>query len=288
MRAQGCSITCSASGSTTRYGTGRTVRQQSAQYKGSNPTGADVQVANAGYSGPVKPHAVRTIDYLPYVSETAEQRDLRAGTLDVGYLAPNDVGRSPGPGRAGAIPSKLHLSNYVAVGSPNWGEFDWAINFDDSYSTYQTQGPLPLWADELNNRYFRDAMQEAIDQPAVIKGTMNGYGIDTYSAVPAYPKNEFSARVTNPWGYDPSQARALMEANGWSGGTPATCLQTNCGSSQYPIPAGSKAIVVLLYPGSDPQVSLAVNEEKATIAAAGIEVDLQNSSGGDSWRHIVC
>lgn len=251
-------------------------RQQSATARSVRGvlTGADVQVANAHYSGPVKPHAVQAIDYTPFVSENQEQSALRAGTIDLGYLAPSEVSRSPGPGRSGAISPKLHLSNYTSEGSTTWGVFYWVINFDDASSNYETQGALPIWADELNNRYFRDAMQEAIDQPELIKDTLNGYGVDSYSAVPAFPENWFAQGVSNPWKYDPSKARAMMEANGWSGSTPATCTRANCGSSQYPIPMGSEAIVELTYP---PEAGVQVSDEVKSIGRTGIEINAQPS-----------
>jgi peptide/nickel transport system substrate-binding protein len=248
-------------------------RQQSAQYSSGTPDGNDVQVANAQYSGPVKAHAVKTIVYKPYASVGAEVADLQSNKLDSGYADPSDVSKSPGPGKAGhnLLP---HMTNYTPIGTTLFGVFYYMFNFDNSHSTFQTAGPLPTWAKLVNLQYFRAAMQESENQAYVISHVENGYGIQTFSAIPTYPKNNNNKGVVNSYPYSSSKGKALMHAHGWNTSVyPDTCAATNCGSSAYPIARGQQAVIQLLVPSGDPAVTQQTNDEDTYIKdASGIKV----------------
>ncbi len=248
-------------------------RQQSAQYASGAPDGNDVQVANAAYSGPVKAHAVKTIVYKPYSTVGAEIADLQSNKLDLGYADPSDVSKSPGPGKAGhnLLP---HMTNYHTVGSTLFGVFYYMFNFDNAHSTYQTSGPLPTWAKLANLQYFRAAMQESENQAFVIAHVENGYGIQTFSAIPTYPKNSNNKGVVNSYAYSATKGKALMHAHGWNTSVfPDVCAATNCGSAQFPIARGQKAQIQLLVPSGDPAVTAQTNDEDTYIKnASGIQV----------------
>lgn len=252
-------------------------RQSAFGYSGSTPNGINQQIANTRYSGPVAAHAVKTINYVPYASETAEQGDLQANKLDFGYLDPNQVSKSPGPGKAGHI-TIPRMSNYTAVGSVDWGVFYWNVNFGTSKST-DPESKSKVWVDELNQTYFRGAIQQSINQAGIIAHVDNGYATPDFSAIPTYPKNAFSSGLKNPYAYSTSKARKLLTSHGWNTATPAVCEKSGaagCGTSAYPIPKGSKAQVTLETPTGDPAVTQQVNEEVATIRAAGIVVTLKS------------
>jgi peptide/nickel transport system substrate-binding protein len=262
-------------------------RQRSAPYASCCPDGEDVQVANALYSGPVKPQAVQTIVYKPYADIAPEIADLQSDKLDFGVVDTTDVSRSPGPGLAGHnLLPKMGGYN-VEVGAV-YGVFYWMFNFDNAHSTYQTTGPLPAWAKLNNLRYFRAALQESMDQAYVIDHVDNGYGIQTFSAIPAYPKNSFNAGVANPYPYGASKGKALMRAHGWSTTRfPDVCAASNCGTAQYPIPRGTRASVKVELPLGIPSVTTEARDEAASIKRnAGIRVT--PSFGPDMLVQAIC
>jgi len=259
-------------------------RQTKAEITSGSPDGNDVMSVNAGYSDKAHDgvHAAQTIKFVPITltgGEPAEQQLLGKGDLDLGYLDGTDVTAAPKPGGAGKITLKGgHFGDYDTVGGVLWGVFYWEFNFDTQYSDYHTSGKVPLWADELNQQYFRGAMQQAMDQAYLIAHTQNGYAVPTYSAIPAYPANSFKNGITNPYAYNTTKAKALMTKNGWSGkSAPYTCEKSGaagCGTVAYPIPKGSKASVTLLYPGGDPATTKEETDAAAEMALAGIKVTL--------------
>ncbi len=248
-------------------------RQESAQYAHGAPDGRDVQVANSLYSGPVKAHAVTSIAYVPFNSTSAEIAALEAGKVDLGYANLNDTSRSRGPGDAGHN-LLARLENYRAIGSTLYGVFFWDFNFDNAHSTYQTTGPLPIWAKLINQQYFRAALAESIDQPSLISHIDNGYGVQTHSAIPGLPPSPYGKGVVDPYPYSPTKGKALMRAHGWDTSVfPDRCGATNCGSVQFPIPRGTTAVVQLTVPGGDPNLATSVHDEVASIRkASGIDL----------------
>jgi peptide/nickel transport system substrate-binding protein len=248
-------------------------RQQSAPYVAGSPDGHDVQVANADYSGPVAARAVQTIAYAPYADTPAEIADLRANKLDLGYVNPSNVSRSPGPGLSGRNLDP-HLGAYNPVERTSFGVFYWMFNLDNADSSYRTAGPMPTWAKLNNLSYFRAAMQASVNQAAVIDHAYNGYAIPTYSAIPAYPQTAYGTGVANPYRYSASKSRALMRAHGWNTAVfPDVCAASNCGTAQFPIPRGARAALKVSVPAGAPAVSLQVREEAASLRrGAGIRL----------------
>lgn len=261
-------------------------RQQSAQIKNGVPTGVDVQIANthfsdAKYDGA---HAVKTIDYVPEASETAEQNQLAKGnkSVEVGYLDGDEMGAASKPGTVGAIKVAAIAKNYTAVGGVTFGVFYWMFNYDNGVSTSTTTGPLPLWAKLANQLYFRQALQMTEDQPALIQHVLNNYALPTYSAIPTEPTQNYGGSVSNADSkYNPTGARKLMEKNGWSAATPAVCEKSGadgCGTAAYPIPKGSKAEIDVLWETGDPEVKLQTQDEIAEAKAAGIVLESTGQS----------
>jgi len=260
-------------------------RQSSFGYTGAVANGINTQIANTLYSGPVKAKAVKTISYVPFVSETAEQGQLQSNKLDLGYLDPSDVTASPGPGKAGSI-TLPRMGSYKAIGTVTFGVFYWNVNFGTAASTNQS-GVAAVDLAELNQTYFRQAIQESINQPGVIAHVDNGYATDDYSAIPTYPANPFLAGVHNPFPFSTSAAKTLLSNNGWDTSTAtATCSNNGSGAGQCGagIPHGAQASVWLETPSGDPTVTEQVNEEVATIQEGGININLntqdQNTVGG--------
>jgi peptide/nickel transport system substrate-binding protein len=261
-------------------------RQQSAGYSSGKPTGNNVLVANNHYSDTLdKVHAVKRIVYFPEATTAAEFAQLQdyghgGNQITFGYADGTDVQPSPGVGKAGNN-IKPNMQNYKTVGSVDFGAFYFMFNYDNAHSTYQTTGPLPLWAKLNNQLYFRQAMQEAINQPGIIAHRLNGYSLDTYSAVPVEPPNKYSKGIANPFPFSPANAKALLKAHGWDS-TPATkntfpavcdlVRPNGCGSQGYAIPKGSQLTFTGLFPTGDSAFTNQIGDEATTLAAAGINM----------------
>lgn len=247
-------------------------RQQSAGYSSGSPDGNDVQIANTHYSGPQPAQAVKTIDYVPFSSVSSEISALQDNQLDSGYVNPNDVKKSPGPGKAGTN-VLAGLGSYKTVGSVDWGVFYFMYNFGTQYSTDPTHA---AFTDLLNQQYIRGAMQQGINQAQIDSSVNNGYSVPTYSAIPTYPKNAYTAGVTNPYPFSTSKAKAALTAHGWKTSVfPATCNLSGadgCGTATYPIAKGAKLSVTILVPSGIPSVKSQVTDEVATLKQAGIQL----------------
>ncbi len=257
-------------------------RQQSAQLASGQPDGHDVQVANAQYSGPVKPQAARSIVYTPFAQMSSEISALEQGKADVGTADPSDLSRAPGPGRVGHN-LLAKLSNFEPLPSDLFAVFYWEFNFDNAHSTYETSGPLPTWARLVNQQYFRAAMQESENQGYVITHTENGMGVPTTSAIPTLPSTPYDAGVKDPYPYSPTAGKALMRAHGWNTRVfPDECAAANCGTAADPIPRGSRAEITLLVANGGNPATAAQTRDEATFIkkAAGIEMRLEFEGPG--------
>jgi peptide/nickel transport system substrate-binding protein len=252
-------------------------RQQSAQYSSGKPDGNNVQVANADYSGPVKAQAVQTIDYKPYTDLAPEITDLQANKLDFGVVDTPDVSKSPGPGLAGhnLLPN---MGGYKVEGGVTFGVFYWQFNFDNAHSTYHTKGAVPSWARLNGNQYFRGALASGENQATVIAHVENGYGVDTFSAIPTYPHNSFNAGVKNPYPHSNTAGKAAMKKYGWNTKVfPAVCAKSNCAQPGGPaIPKGTKAVESVIVPSGIASVKTQTLDEVASIKA-GSDIEIQAS-----------
>jgi len=243
-------------------------RQTQAEYSSGVPDGNNIQVANSDYSGPVAAHAVQTIVYKPYTDIAPEISDLQSNKLDFGAVDTTDVSKSPGPGLAGhnLLPN---MGGYKVEGGVTFGVFYWMFNFDNAHSTYHTKGSPPPWARLNGNAYFRGALQSSENQATVIAHVENGYGVDTFSAIPTYPKNSFNAGVKNPYPFSTKTGKAVMKAHGWNTKVfPAVCVKSNCAQPGGPaIPKGTKATEIVLVPSGVPSVKTQTLDEAASIKA---------------------
>jgi peptide/nickel transport system substrate-binding protein len=252
-------------------------RQFSAQYASGVPTGLNVMKVNAQYSNTAfAAKAAKTIDFIPEQTTTGEISQLQKNKLDLGYVDPTDLTRAPSPGKVGhnTLPK---MANYIPASGTIFGTFYWEFNFDNSGSTYQTHGPLPAWAEEINNAYFRADIQQSIDQPGIIAHVDNGYAAPNWSAVPALPKTSFNSGIKNPYPYSTSKGKAQMKANGWNIKVyPAVCAKSGaagCGTVAFPIKKGDKAQIELLVPGGDPTVKTATQDTVTEVKnAADIQI----------------
>ncbi len=220
-------------------------------------------VPNPGYGGPIKP-TLTEFDEVPFTKDTAEFDQLKSATsvstapIDWGYIPDADVLQ------------RSSLSNIYNFST--WA--GWQITYFPENFTNPKSGPI------FKQLYFRQAMQDLVDQNTFISKAFFGYGYPTYGPVPTKPSSSFvdSFERTNPYPYSPSKAVSLLQANGWTvnaGGT-STCTSPGTGSGQCGagIPQGAKASFNLQYVSGTPALDQEMAQFKTDYALAGIAINL--------------
>ncbi|NMP24083.1 ABC transporter substrate-binding protein [Sulfobacillus harzensis] len=150
---------------------------------------------NSQYGGP---KAYDTVIMSYEASNEAEFAALRTGTVQVGYV---------------------DLSEYKSIGELTGDRtfvgYPFDMNFMALNFSPNAEGGLGPIFQKL---YVRQAMEEAIDQPAVDKSVYQGYGPPQYGPVPTIPKTEYlDPTLKKPiYAYNPKAAKKLLEAHGWS------------------------------------------------------------------------
>jgi peptide/nickel transport system substrate-binding protein len=232
-------------------------------------SGDVTMVPNTSYSGPQKA-TISQFQEVPYTTDDAEFDALVGGKVDVGYLPQQDLTASTSNASV-AGPNNPRLTNYYLT--------PWIL-FGYNYSVYKliSSGDNGAAGAIFSQLYFRQAMQELVDQPLYISKLVKGYAVPTYGPVPVLPANPYvdSYEETNPYPYNPSKAEATLRANGWKvvlNGTD-TCTNPGTGAGQCGagIPAGTPLSFSFGYAtGVTPIVDIA-EAEVASWDSAGIHV----------------
>ena len=198
-------------------------------------TGQSTFVPNPTYSGPQKPYLSSFIE-VPYTSDTAEYNALAAGgstAPDLGYLPSQNTPQKPaglGPTQAGPNDSALS-SSYSLTQTESWQINYFPENFNSTLGAGGHAGAV------FKQLYFRQALQELVDQTGVIATYFKGYGVPTYGPAPVYPPNNFAHGVElktgGPYPFSLTTAVATLKAHGWNvvpNGT-TTCKTAGTGAS---------------------------------------------------------
>jgi peptide/nickel transport system substrate-binding protein len=172
-----------------------------------NADGHVTFVPNKSYSGPVKPR-LAAFQEVPFTTDAAEYDVLRSPSsstkIDVGYLPEQDAPPKPADATVGRNP----VSGYTL--SP-W--LVWGINyFVVNYQSTTGNGPI------LRQLYFRQALEDEMNQQAVIDGPLRGYGNLTVGPVGNVPATQWlspQGKSGNPFPFDPSKAKSLLTSHGW-------------------------------------------------------------------------
>ena len=235
-----------------------------------NATGNDTFVPNTAYSGPVKPTYGRFV--LQYfTSDTAEVNSLFGKETNIGYLDPaNTTYPAVSETQAGKNNPRLAPNYNLALG-PTWAIAYALYNFKSKNDGGQA-GKL------ISQLYIRQAMQELVDQPLYVKNLDKGYGSPTYGPVPVLPKSQFvtSYEANNPYPYNPSKAKALLQANGWKivpNGTDVCLTAAKCG-----VPVGTKLSLTMSYATGQTFFTDQVQAEDDAWSSVGIHVKLAPGS----------
>jgi peptide/nickel transport system substrate-binding protein len=234
-----------------------------------NPDGNSTFVPNVAYSGPVKARLTQ-FQEVPFTTESAEYNVLQAkGTggnqIDVGYLPTIDAPPTSSPNVAGRNP----VSGYNL--SPL---YTWGINyFPLNYQSTTGNGPI------LKQLYFRQALQYLMNQAAVIKGPLKGYGLPTVGPVGTLPLSGASylsptGKQGDPWPYNPTKAKQLLTSNGWTvvaGGTTTCTDPAKCGAG---VKQGQALSFTLPYATGTTWIEQEMTQLQSNAAGAGIKLSL--------------
>ena len=140
---------------------------------------------NNKYSGPVKAK-VAFVKEIAYTTTQAEENDLQAGKVDIGFVDPGVLtSPAPAPGKVG----------------PNWGNLAARYNLQTGIIWGFNYAPFNFnkkdaKVDAVNQLYVRQAMQTATDQLGVIKNVFKGYGFPSITALPAIVPGAVGPRRT--------------------------------------------------------------------------------------------
>src|SRR5580698_2811293 len=157
--------------------------------------GQAVFVPNKSYAGASRPHLSKLVEE-PFTSDVAEVDALRAGTVDYGYLPPEDLKQE----------AFFRGEGDTVQPWSNWASYYFVLNYTDTKTA-------PI----LSQLYVRQAMQSLIDQPAWIKDFWSGAAEPTYGPTPITPPSTFvsPSEQSNPYPFNPAHAASLLTANGW-------------------------------------------------------------------------
>jgi peptide/nickel transport system substrate-binding protein len=221
-------------------------------------TGYTVFEKNAKYSGHKPDFSELTLE--PFTTDAAEFNALRAGTIDYGYVPPEDSSQIP----------LLKADGYT---SKPW--IGWSINYFSINFNNPTVGPI------FRQLYFRQALQEMVNQPVDIKKALYGYGYPTYGPVPIEPKTDLATKTeeADPYPYSPKKSKALLKDNGWKvvpGGT-TTCEKPGTGTGECGtgITKGEKLVFNLQYDNGYTYTTQFMEQLKSNAEASdGIDLNL--------------
>ena len=224
-------------------------------------TGYSVFTRNAKYSGPVTGNVKKFIE-SPFTTESAELNVLRAHQLSVGYLPVTDVSQKP----------LLQSSGYTLT---PW--IDAGINYFPENFNNPTYGAL------FKQLYFRQAMQESIDQPQYISQVYRGYATPTYGPVANAPASAYLDGYVrnNPYKFSVSGAKRLLTSHGWTvrPGQAATCSRPGSGANDCGtgVKGGLRLNLNLLYASGTESLQQEMEGMKSTFAQVGIILNLSQA-----------
>jgi peptide/nickel transport system substrate-binding protein len=232
-----------------------------------NADGHVAFVPNKSYSGPVKPK-LAAFEEVPFTTDSAEYNVLQSpssGTkIDVGYLPQEDAPAKPINATVGSNP----LSGYSLTPWPLWGINYFVVNYQS------TTGAAPIF----KQLYFREALEDEMNQEAVISGPLRGYGTTTVGPVGTNPATQWlspQSKSGDPFPYNPGKAKSLLTSHGWNvvpNGV-STCADPSlCGPG---IKKGQKLSFSMPYATGYSWIASEMIQLQSNAATIGIKLNLE-------------
>ena len=233
-----------------------------------SPDGHLTMIPNGSYSGPVKPRLAR-FQEVPFPTDAAEYAALQSpgsGTkINVGYLPQQNAPARPANAAVGSNPVK----GYVLSPWPVWGINYFVVNFQSTVSDH---------AAIIKQLYFRQALEYLMNQAAVIRGPLRGYGVPTIGPVATNPVTSFlspKGKTGNQYPFRPGQAKKLLTSHGWQvvpNGVSTCTDPAKCGPG---ISQGSALSFNLPYATGVSWITSEMTQLQSSAASVGIKLNLQ-------------
>jgi peptide/nickel transport system substrate-binding protein len=236
-----------------------------------NSDGHVTFVPNKKYSGPVKPK-LAAFQMVPFTTDAAEYDVLRSPSastkIDVGYLPQQDAPAKPVSAAVGTNP----VSGYTLAPWQIWGINYFVLNYQASTGN----------AAIFKQLYFRQALENSVNQEAVITGPLRGYGNVTVGPVGSVPTTKWlsaKGRSGNPFPYDPSKAKSLLTSHGWKvvpNGV-STCVKPGSGAGECGagIKSGQALSFNLPYATGTAWITSEMTQLQSNASSLGIKLNLE-------------
>jgi peptide/nickel transport system substrate-binding protein len=234
-----------------------------------NPDGNSTFVPNPSYSGSPKP-TLSKFQEVPFTTESAEYNVLQASShggggqkIDVGYLPTTDAPTKPANAKVGANPVNGYTLDPL---------YTWGINFFP-VNLQSTTGNGPI----LKQLYFRQTLENLMNQQAVISGPLKGYGYPTVGPVPLYPQTNYASPQTmkgDPWAYNPTAAKQTLTSHGWNvvpNGVTTCAKPSLCGAG---VKQGQKLQFTLPYATGVNWIDSEMTQLQSDASLVGIKINL--------------
>ena len=225
-------------------------------------------VPNTKYSGPVKPTLAK-FEEAPFTTDAAQYNVLRSSAaggqkIDVGYLPQQDAPPKPAGAPVGTNP----LTGYTLAPWNLWGINYYVTNFQS------TTGNGPV----IRQLYFRQALAYLMNQEAILKGPLRGYGTLTTGPVGATPVTKYLSpqlKAGNPFPYNPTKAKTLLTSNGWKvvpNGVSTCTDPTKCGPG---ISSGHQLVFNMPYASGTQWITQEMEQLQSNASLVGIKINLE-------------
>jgi peptide/nickel transport system substrate-binding protein len=235
-----------------------------------NADGHVTFVPNKSYSGPVKPK-LAAFQEVPFTTDAAEYDVLRSPSsstkIDVGYLPQQNAPAKPANATVGSNP----VSGYTLTPWQTWGINYFVLN----YQSTTGNGPI------FKQLYFRQALEDEMNQQAVISGPLRGYGNVTVGPVGSVPATQWlspQGKSGNQFPFNPSKAKSLLTSNGWKvvpNGV-STCIKPGSGAGECGagIKSGQGMSFNLPYATGTSWIVSEMTQLQSNAASIGIKLNL--------------
>jgi len=229
-------------------------------------TGNVTMVPNTKYSGSPKPK-LSAIKFVPFTADSAVFTALKTAQVDIGRIPAQDL--PPKPAGASVPATSPVGSGYNLQQLSPFGIAYAQPNFNN-----------PQVGFLIRQLYIRQALQEVMDQPGIIKAIYRGYGIPGSGPAPnSPPGNQWipSIQTQNnsqgPYAFNIAKAKSTLEAHGWSmqGGVMTCQDPSKCGAG---ITQGQKLALQYVYPTGVAATAAMWQTYKSDASQAGIDINI--------------